>query len=520
MELFAGGVKDSDRVFSDLTATLAEILGDNNAPASCRHAVLQLAVILVCGISQLSPGAYFLRRDLFPCIVAIITCPETERYTFEAVLLLSLLANFHKSDAGRLNPYLKRIRETTDNVLMRKICWASNFVADAAVKAYQKILDDSPPTIGSALGLLFSSLRPDRALSSKPLDLSRELFKDQPIEACVVLLPIFEFSHANGTFRSAIIEPLDQSKERSKEGSPLAYTLLTLFSYILSHASSSSSARAIAYANLSLNILLIMVEDEKILSSLCSPSKANIRMCRQRPPLLPAFLPRAPICAVLDCVLLWLRHNLHKRLEVHSYIVSIRVASHVVWVLHKEHSHLEYYWQELWRALLGMLDFLSNKLDSLITTGGGIEQLVKETLWLLDDSLYFSDDILPSPRAVHGLVYELVHSVAILRKLRTLLDKVAIPSSPTRKRASSINDRTQEALTNILATTDYYENKIKDAGVQSATDALRLVAREIDQNGLNYNKDHHQGSDPPSKQGEEVVGFIRYAYLDGMSLMP
>ena len=39
--------------------------------ASFRHQVLQLAVIFVCGVTQLSVGAYFLRRDLFPCIEAV-----------------------------------------------------------------------------------------------------------------------------------------------------------------------------------------------------------------------------------------------------------------------------------------------------------------------------------------------------------------------------------------------------------------------------------------------------------------
>jgi hypothetical protein len=64
----------------------------------------------------------------------MIKSPDTERFTFEAILLLSILANFHKSDAAKLNPYLLRIKETDDKDLMRKICWASNYAADAAVK--------------------------------------------------------------------------------------------------------------------------------------------------------------------------------------------------------------------------------------------------------------------------------------------------------------------------------------------------------------------------------------------------
>jgi hypothetical protein len=37
----------------------------------------------------------------------------------------------------------------------------------------------------------------------------------------------------------------------------------------------------------------------------------------------------------------------------------------------------DYDWAELWRAAVGLLDFLSNKLDSLMTTGG-VERLAQE----------------------------------------------------------------------------------------------------------------------------------------------
>lgn len=67
-------------------------------------------------------------------ISQVITSSETEQYTFEAALLLALLANFHKSDAAKLNPYLKRITEAKDQNLMQKIIWASNFAADAVMK--------------------------------------------------------------------------------------------------------------------------------------------------------------------------------------------------------------------------------------------------------------------------------------------------------------------------------------------------------------------------------------------------
>lgn len=162
---------------------------------------------------------------------------------------------------------------------------------------------------------------------------------NRPIEATVVLLPIFEFLHLNPIFPLVLLESISDPMNPSSQLSPPPFTFLTASSYLLTHASSTSSPRAIAYANLSLNILLTLVESDDIMNSFCKSVPNTIRLCRQvsnllhlfifsaqypnlqRQPLLPippSF--RAPICALLDCCVLWLRHNLHRRLEVSSYL--------------------------------------------------------------------------------------------------------------------------------------------------------------------------------------------------------
>jgi hypothetical protein len=116
---------------------------------------LQLALVLVTGLAQLSPGAYFLRTDLFPAIVDVRSVPlldvirrsddpfyssqvilgtDTRKHTFEAMLLLALLANFHKSDAPHQNPYIAQIRQTQSRDLLQMIAWASNTSVEAVVK--------------------------------------------------------------------------------------------------------------------------------------------------------------------------------------------------------------------------------------------------------------------------------------------------------------------------------------------------------------------------------------------------
>ncbi|KAG5220686.1 Chromatin structure-remodeling complex protein [Salix suchowensis] len=201
-----------------------------------------------------------------------IKTPDTEQFTFEASLLLALLANYHKSDAAKLNPYLQRIRQADDKDLIRQICWASNFALQAAInrlRAYQEVSDDSPPTFTSTLASMVVSMRPDRALASKPLDPPRELFK----------------SLTNPTFNLVLIDYLSPDLEvpgTSKlNHERLPSTILTLSSYLITHASSTASPRAAAYANLCLSVLLAFVENEALLGSLTPSVPQAIRLCRQ-----------------------------------------------------------------------------------------------------------------------------------------------------------------------------------------------------------------------------------------------
>ena len=49
-------------------------------------------------------------------------------------------------------------------------------------RAYQEISDDSPPTMSSVIGSFMTSLRPDRAFSSTPVNTPKELFKNQFVD--------------------------------------------------------------------------------------------------------------------------------------------------------------------------------------------------------------------------------------------------------------------------------------------------------------------------------------------------
>jgi len=135
------------------------------------------------------------------------------------------------------------------------------------------------------LTLLGSSSRTSAFVLSSYTEYSNTV-SVRPIEASVVLLPIFEFLRANPTFSGVFLEYIspktdENLKPTSSRVSAPPYTILTLSSYILTHATSTSSPRSIAYANLCLNILLAYVENDGILNIFCQPTQEIIRLCRQ-----------------------------------------------------------------------------------------------------------------------------------------------------------------------------------------------------------------------------------------------
>ncbi|KAG8686698.1 hypothetical protein FRC09_013964 [Ceratobasidium sp. 395] len=308
-------------------------MADENESGEMRHCALQLTLALKCGLGQLSPGAYFMAQDMFPAIISLIRSPATARYSFEALLLLSVLANYHRADAASLNPYLKHIRETRDDVLMQRLLWVARFAFTRTVKAYRDLYDDTPPSFASTVTSIFSVFRPSLATTEPPP--IKEIFCNQPIEAAVILFPLFEFLSQNQAFRALFAQsvhpdPIElhalrppssrpQSPRRPSLGSPrhsistplgsprvrpgslimagrsasmvsvvqkaqaqtqlqqndvrCAAELMSMASYVLAHAGTTGvgGGRTEAYARLALDTIQQSVSDEEIIRTMCSP---------------------------------------------------------------------------------------------------------------------------------------------------------------------------------------------------------------------------------------------------------
>jgi len=79
--------------------------------------------------------------------------------------------------------------------------------------------------------------------------------------------------------------------------------------------------------------------------------------------------------------------------------------------------------------------------------------------------------------------YELVQTSAVLKRQKALLQAVAVPQVASR-RASWQSDNTSKTLMHLLSVTDFYGNLIAQAGAHTAKAAMKVVASEIERDGL------------------------------------
>lgn len=93
--------------------------------------------------------------------------------------------------------------------------------------------------------------------------------------------------------------------------------------------------------------------------------------------------------------------------------------------------------------------------------------------------------------------YELVQTSPTLKKQTLLLQSVAVPQAAANRRALWQTDDATKALTHLLSTTDFYTNLIALAGVQTAKDAMKIVAKEIEKDGLHSNTTEDQQHEAP-----------------------
>ncbi|GAA6004665.1 hypothetical protein JCM11491_002185 [Sporobolomyces phaffii] len=262
--------------------------------------------------------------------------------------------------------------------------------------------------------------------SSSSNSQSSDPFYELPPDSLAILVTLYEFWRSNKTFSSLVF-----STTASDQTPDLPLTLISVSSYAFSHA--STSLRAQVYSRLCLHLLMLLVEDGE--GRLSSPvAQDSVRLCRQRRPVLPhqnETGQRPLVASLIDSVVLFLRFNLSRRLDVDSYSIALRLLQRTMQYLKSEKLRLEYDWVVVWRLILTLSSHVVTRIRDLRASNDHVDELISQIFVTMSYAAYWGEQFLPSSFAHAQLHYELGESDAVLSSLSDLLGISSLASPVT-----------------------------------------------------------------------------------------
>ncbi|EWC47574.1 hypothetical protein DRE_03194 [Drechslerella stenobrocha 248] len=257
------GLDNIDAVFTDFVAVLDGNIR-NGKTAEVRYKSVHAALVTTCGAFNTGLLSYFTHRDLFPALMKFINDPATSSMSFEAFVLLSVLANYNKFEIQ--NPYQLRLADFVNEASIKQIVYTIGAASARCREDYIAIQDDAPEgwSFGSVLSLMglggilaATGLAKSRPASSNgqkidpDVDAVKQSFAELPGPRAAILLGTYDFVNANKLFAFTFISsrPISAAEGSPKIEPPFA-AYISLTSYISHHA--HRTARSSLYARLNL----------------------------------------------------------------------------------------------------------------------------------------------------------------------------------------------------------------------------------------------------------------------------
>ncbi|CAO0798687.1 unnamed protein product [Mucor circinelloides] len=431
------GLDEADVLFSKLVKAIQHHIQE----PSTRSDTLQLALVLTAGsdnVNQNGLNGYFMSNDmsatLFHVLAEDATETSNENDHRDIVMLLGLLSNYNKYESR--NPYLSHLKKTKQTKALENIIHMYTTTFTSLRSRYIELNDDEETLSKSVVTymsrLFYSSApaAPTEAENSKSLSAL-------PSAQTALLLPLFDLINGNPYFIHTIVNVCSKTDSESAETKTTLLTCLISFaSYLFEN---NRTERTSIYARLLLTILLRLTEENSVMNYMARDgSAAAVRLCRQRSPSLPLNKSsRSLFCAILDDVLLFIRHNIRKRLDLTSYKLAFSVMHRILSFVSKHKIRLDYHWVELWPSLTSTLHFIAQRLEEL--------QLKEEfPLFLASFVSVFNmcvthgETFLSDTKSYDSLYYEIIRATADFIKLSEYVNQSANLKARAGERTPSI----------------------------------------------------------------------------------
>ncbi|KAL7750180.1 hypothetical protein RI367_004353 [Sorochytrium milnesiophthora] len=361
---------------------------------------------------------YLLIYDVYDLLLQVIRDPQFVSIAPKTLSLVTVLAQYRRNESP--NAYVHRLHTQIDVSIYRSM--AALLARDLRIARNAYLLpgaakladdDDAAFSLGTAVsGFMSLFMSSSSSSSSAPsLDTSEDPrdFSQLPPANAAVSLSCLELIEGASHFITTLVSLLSQETVQAPvtldEDLATPHTfigdLISLCSYTFQN---SKTTRSHVYAGLLMRTLRSLTMH----SAFCSFA-ANAKFPHKRSPRVSKLPDDMPVMAyVLDSVIGYLRHNLRRKLAMHTYICALEIVYTCIAHLRKGRTRIAYHWGEMWKTLLSVLSFVVSRFERLGQIGPTVQVLTDRLLVCLNTAIVHGDDFLPDGQSNEALYYELV----------------------------------------------------------------------------------------------------------------
>ncbi|KAI9469989.1 MAG: hypothetical protein EXX96DRAFT_588317 [Benjaminiella poitrasii] len=446
------GLDEADTLFHRLVGVIQKLIQNPTTLSSA----LQLALVLSAGrdnVNQNGLNGYFMTNDMSIVLFNILVKENvSENDRRDIIMLLGMLSNYNKYESK--NPYLSYIKKVKQKNALGDIIRMYTSLFISLRSRYIEINDDEEAlskTFVTYMSRWFSSSAP----SAPSEDENAQILSSLPSAQVALMLSLFDLVNTNQHFINMLVTIIDEEKNKV-EGTFLT-SLLSFASYLFEN---NRSERTNIYSRLLLTIILRLTEENAVMNYMAKEgTAANVRLCRQRSPTLPLFKSeRSLFCVILDDMLLFVRHNIRKKLDLSSYKLALSVIHRILCFLNKHKIRLEYHWIELWPTLTSTLHFTALRLDD-IKYREDFNMYISVLISVFNICVTHGESFLKDTKSYDSLYYEIIRASEDFSKLSEHDDC----SKQTRTNGVVRNERTQSIMLNEFQNIKLICNHFKPA---------------------------------------------------------